>query len=276
MEMKVLGSVSPYCKGTKNCPGYLVTTGNNKILLDCGNGSLSNLNLPTDLENLSVIISHLHKDHYGDLLSLGYASYVYRNIGYLDERIKVYLPEPDYYKSIEHGVDSDGWDTSRTVDKKIIDSEFLENFGDEHFLEFITYKPDTTLTIGDANISFKKNPHQIKTYSTKIKENGDLFVYSADTGYKGNTLETFADQADLLLCESTFIKGQTRLTDNHLYAHEAGKIASTANVEQLVLTHFFPEVDPNIYVEEAKQFFENTIAAEEGKVYKIGGKKWNK
>ena len=33
-----LGTVSPYCKGDKNCPGYLSEYHDRKILVDCGNG----------------------------------------------------------------------------------------------------------------------------------------------------------------------------------------------------------------------------------------------
>ena len=56
-----------------------------------------------------------------------------------------------------------------------------------------------------------------------------------------------------------------RLEDYHLYAHEAGKIASSANVEKLLLTHFWPTIPKEEYVEEAKEFFENTEPAIEGK-----------
>ena len=42
-------------------------------------------------------------------------------------------------------------------------------------------------------------------------------------------------------------------------------IARDANVDQLVLTHFWPELDKELYVNEAKEIFSNTIAAEEGK-----------
>lgn len=273
MELKILGTVSPYCKGTKNCPGYLVTSDNTKLLLDCGNGITRNLNLPTDFENLSILLSHLHKDHYGDLLSLGYASYIYKHLGYLDEPIKVYLPEADYYNAIEYGQDADGWGTSRTVSKKISDYEYLENFGTEHFLEFETYDPNKPLAIGNLNLSFIQNPHPIKTYSTRIVEDDNSLVYTGDTGYQNNKLATFAENADLLLCEATYLTGQHRSIDNHLYAHEAGQIAKQANVKRLVLTHFFPELDPKLYVTEANKYFENTEAAEEGKVYKIGGRK---
>ena len=271
MEIKILGTVSPYCKDNKNCPGYLVTDNDNKVLLDCGNGSTRNLNLPNDLNNLTIIISHLHKDHYGDLLSLGYASYVFKNLGYLTKRIKVYIPEPNYTKATEHYTDNDGWGASRTIDKPLSDYQFLQDFGEEHFLEFITYKEQTKLAIGNLKIDFKKNPHPINTYSIRVKDQNTTFVYSADTGYKNSPLKDFASNADLLLCESTFLRGQLRREDNHLYAYEAALLAKEANVDELVLTHFFPEIDKEEYVAEAKTIFDNTTAATEVRVLKLGG-----
>ena len=43
------------------------------------------------------------------------------------------------------------------------------------------------------------------------------------------------------------------------------------NVKKLILTHFFPEIEKEEYVNEAKEIFENTTAAEEGKILKLGG-----
>ena len=77
-----LGTVSPYPKDNKNCPGFLIEYKNYKVLLDCGDGITRLLNLPNDFNNLIIIISHLHKDHYSGLSSLAYASYVYKNLGY--------------------------------------------------------------------------------------------------------------------------------------------------------------------------------------------------
>ena len=42
-------------------------------------------------------------------------------------------------------------------------------------------------------------------------------------------------------------------------------IAKLANVKKLLLTHFYPTIDKQKYVDEAKEFFENTEAAIEGK-----------
>lgn len=62
-----------------------------------------------------------------------------------------------------------------------------------------------------------------------------------------------------------FLRGQIKSNDNHLFAYEAGKIAKSANVEKLLLTHFWPSIDKEKYVDEAKTIFENTEAAIEGK-----------
>lgn len=254
MKVKILGSVSPYCKESLNCPGYLVSSDKDKVLLDCGPGITRNMKLPDDLNNLNIIISHLHKDHYGDLLSIGYASYVYHNLGMLDKRIKVYIP-----RDVKN-------------DKDLGDYLLLSNFGDEHFLEFIQYDEHTKINIGDMKIDFSKNPHQIKTLSTRIVDNNNSLVYSADTGFLGNTLVELASCADILICEATFLNGQVRNGNNHLYASEAARIAKDAKVKKLVLTHFFPEIDKSLYVDEAKCIFDNTVAACENKVLKLGGK----
>ena len=91
-----LGTISPYTKNDMNCPGYLIKYNNKKILLDCGNGITRLLSFPNDLENLNVIITHYHKDHFGDLGALQYASYVYHNLGLLSDKIKIYIPENDF------------------------------------------------------------------------------------------------------------------------------------------------------------------------------------
>ena len=260
-----LGTVSTYCYKEKNCPGFLVNYGSSKILLDCGNGISKELNLPSDLNNMTIIISHLHPDHYGELLSLAQTSYVFSRLGYLNKKIKVYIPQGDIIKIDECYTDNDGWGASKTIKRNIIDFEYLLNLEKDSYLEFIPYEKKTILNFEDLEISFSKNPHQLITYSTKLETEGIKVIYSSDTGYKGNSLETFAKNADLLICEATFLRGQAKTSDNHLFAHEAAKIAKSANVKKLLLTHFWPSIEKQKYVDEAKEIFINTEAAEEGK-----------
>lgn len=250
MILKVLGTVSPHCHNEKNCPGFLVTTNNSKILLDCGNGITRNLNYPDDIQDLIIIISHLHRDHYSDLFSLAYDSYVYHNLGILKNRIKVYIP-------------------IQTSEETKYDYNLLTNLGEENYLEIITYQQQETITQGNTKISFSPNPHSIPSYSIKIQEGTQSLVYSGDTGYIGNTLEKFAIGANLLICESTFLKGQTRKKDYHLYAHEAAQIAKKSDVDKLLLTHFWPDIDKDLYLQEALPIFENTQVAEENLILKL-------
>lgn len=242
MKLKILGSVSPYCNKTSNCPGYLITNNNEKILLDCGNGITREMSFPNDLENLTVIISHLHRDHYGDLLTLSYASFVYNRLGMLKDKVKVYLPKDNQ-----------------------IDSDYLSRMK-ESFMEFVFYDAKTVIEKDDLKITFQNNPHPVTTYSTSLTSSNKKIVYSADTGYQNNTLEDFAKDADLFICETTFLKDQKGKEDNHLTTIEAGTIAKKAGVKKLLITHFWPEIPKVKYQLETKEIFTNTIIAEEGKV----------
>lgn len=255
MKVKILGSVSPYLKGKKNCPGYMITKNDSKILLDCGNGITRLMKFPKDIINLNIIVSHLHKDHYGDLLTLAYATYVYHKLGMLQDKINVYLPDV-------------------SNDKEEIDYNYLINFR-HHYLNFISYNEDDIINIDDIKISFVKNPHPVSTYSIKLESNGKVLVYSSDTGYENNTLVTFARGADLLICEATYLLSQ-KTGDTHLTAYEASMIAKDCGVKKLLLTHFWPEINSKEYLKEAKKVFKNVASAKEGKVIKLGGKKWQK
>ena len=246
MKLKVLGSVSPYIKGNDNCPGYLVENENAKVLLDCGSGITREMKLPDDLENLIIIISHLHRDHYADLLTLGYATFVYHRLGLLKDKVKVYIPN-----------------------EESLDKNYLTNMED-HYFEFIPYDENAKIQISDLEITFKENPHPVLTYSIKVKDDKHTLVYSSDTGYKNNSLEEFAKDADLFICETTFLKTQKGSIDNHLTTIEAATIAKKASVKKLMITHTWPEINQELYLKETKELFKKVIPAKTGKVLKIG------
>ena len=86
-----LGTVSPYPKNNMNCPGFLIEYNNKNILIDCGNGITRLLNLPTKLDNLNIIITNYHNDHFGDIGILQYASFIYHNLGLLNKKIQMYV-----------------------------------------------------------------------------------------------------------------------------------------------------------------------------------------
>lgn len=239
-----LGTVSPYLKGNMNCPGFLVEYNNEKILLDCGNGITRLLTFPNDLKNLNVIITHYHKDHFGDIGAIQYASYVYHNLGLLDKKIKIFLPENDI-----------------GFNKEAI----LSN--NESYSDYIDIDDYYKFNIGDLEISFKNNSsHTIESYMIKLQNKNFKVIYTSDVGTTNfEKLVEFCKNADLIICESSFLKKHNSPSKNHLTAYDASILASVSNAKKLLLTHFWPEEDKNLYLDEAKKNFKNTMIAEEGK-----------
>lgn len=258
-----LGTVAPYPKDGKNCPGFLIKYDNQNILLDCGNGCTRLMNLEKDLNNLKIFISHLHPDHFGDLISLLQAIYVYRKFGLIETPIDLYIPDNDFVNETIDDYDEDGWYKPKTVKKHSLEYRYIEKYAKEALVTLKGYAEES-FKFGKTIIKTSYVPHPVYTYAIRINtEYGDI-TYSADTG-TNNRLNLFAKNSDIFICESTFLKGQFRATDTHLYAHEAAQIANKAEVEKLLLTHFWPEIDKQKYVEEAKEIFPNTEAAIEGK-----------
>ncbi len=254
-NIKVLGTISPYSKLEKNCPGFLVNYGDNKILLDCGNGISRLLNLPEDLKNLSIFISHFHKDHYSDLFSLAYASFVYNNLGILKDKIKIYMPK--IYEPRD-------WE--RSYNEGYYDYMLIKHMKEKYF-EINTYDEFKCIELNDLKISFMENKHDYTCYSTKLEDTEAKVIYTSDTGYESaKKLINFASDADLLIAESTFVRSDNQFSENHLHAYQSAEIAKYAKVKKLLLTHFWTERDPLDYLNEAKPIFENTEAAEEGNI----------
>jgi ribonuclease BN (tRNA processing enzyme) len=243
-----LGTVSPYPKGNMNCPGFLADYNGNKILLDCGNGITSLLKMPDYLQKLYVIVTHYHKDHFSDLGALQYASYVYHNLGLLKNKIKIYLPKNDFaFNKLSILSNTESY------------ADYFEIFDGYSFL------------LDDLKISFYDNKsHTIETFMTKIQSKDFKIVYTSDLGTTNlDNAAEFCNNSDLIICESSFLKKHNANTKTHLTAYDAAVLAKKSLAKKLLLTHFWPEENKTLYLEEAKNIFQNSELAEEGKTLEI-------
>ena len=80
---------------------------------------------------------------------------------------------------------------------------------------------------------------------------------------------TFAQNADVLLIEATLLKSDNINNKYHLHAYEAAEIALSANVKNLILTHFWPTTDKKKYLLEAKKVFKDVTLAFENLIIKF-------
>ena len=79
-------------------------------------------------------------------------------------------------------------------------------------------------------------------------------IYTSDSGTTNlNNLVDFCKGADLIICESSFLQKHNANSKTHMTAYDAGILASKSNAQKLLLTHFWPEEDKRLYLEEAKQ-----------------------
>lgn len=146
MNVKILGYWGGYPSAGGATAGYLVTTEEGQILLDCGSGVMSRLPYETKVEHLSgVILSHLHYDHMADLGVLQYAAAGAIRNGRMNHRLKLYAPsEPVDMHSRLYG---------------------------EH-TEVHTIDPATTIKLAGAEIEFVPVQHTIMCYAIRITYRG--------------------------------------------------------------------------------------------------------
>ena len=96
---------------------------------------------------------------------------------------------------------------------------------------------------------------------------GLKFVFSGDTA-ACDTLIKEAAEADLLICEATYGENEQAdlaLEHGHMNFAQAASVAAKADVRQLWLAHYSQMIDdPQAYLQNAKDFFENTICGVDG------------
>lgn len=78
-----------------------------------------------------------------------------------------------------------------------------------------------------------------------------------------DTIPEFIYDADLFICEAMYgdeMDISKAIKNKHMLFREAASLAVMGNAKQLLLTHFSPSIeDPNIFENNAKSVFENTI-----------------
>ncbi len=247
MKLKVLGTQSPYNTKKHNCPGFFIQEGENLLMLDCGSGTHKMLKYPKDLKNLSVIISHLHRDHYNDIYNLQYASFVFHNQKRIDSPINIYLPQSP--NSINEDIKAES----------------------NSFANYHEISENTKINIGNMQVTFCTTDHPVETYAIKVTNGKTSIVYTSDTSFTSkDRIVQFAKGAYLLICEASLLESYGFPEINsHLTAKQAGIIAKEAKVKELMLTHFWPEENTIQYLKEAKKEFKRVVIAKEGRSKKI-------
>jgi ribonuclease BN (tRNA processing enzyme) len=263
LRITVLGKSPSWQDAGGACSGYLIETDETKVLLDCGNGVFGKLRERIDYTELDgVIISHLHADHFLDLVPYSYAL--------------IYAPR-------QQPVPVHTWDgTDEPARPRLVAppgatetfQRVVGAWGNDDLIESAfrieEYEPGETVELGDIRATFHPVPHFVETFAVRINTegSGDL-VYSADTR-PGNEIVDAAKDADLLFIEGTLPRPERTGHRGHLTPEEAGEHARDAGAKRVVITHISDELGDEWAREQAEQGFGGAVEiAREGAVYEV-------
>ena len=231
MRLTILGSSGGYSGPENPTSGFLLETGGARFWIDAGHGTFSALQRLVDYTRLDAIfVSHVHADHCVDLYALNVALRFHVQ-GVL--RLGLYCP-PEVWERVPLLFG----DTPEAQD------------GFHRTFDFHPVLAGESVEVGGVRVRFLRTDHPNYCLAMRFESEDGVLTYSADTG-PGFDLAAFAQGSDLLLCEATYQEGKVG-APVHLTAREAAETAVRAGVRKLVLTHVWPEFDPRVSVEEAR------------------------
>jgi ribonuclease BN (tRNA processing enzyme) len=264
VKITVLGKSPAWQDADGACSGYLVEEEGACLLLDCGNGVFSKLRRYRDYVDVdAVVISHLHADHFLDLVPFAYAL--------------IYAPRQQPVPvATWPGTDSPARPRlyaprgAAETFRRVVGAWGSEDLIERAF-DLVEYGPDATLDVGTLRIAFHEVPHFTTTYAVGISSTngGGRLTYGADSG-PNEALVRFADGADLLIIEATLPRPEREGPRGHLTPGEAGEHGARARVGRMVITHISDELDERWAQAEAEEAFGGPVlVAHEGAVYTV-------
>jgi ribonuclease Z len=300
-ELTVLGSGSATPSLLRNPSAQLLNAAGHYFLIDCGEGTQVQLRRNSlKLQRIEcILISHLHGDHYFGLMGL------LQTMHLLGRQAKVTLICPPELKEIID-LQNKHSETGLTFpleyvftdvkgEKKVYEDNNLEifSFPLNHRIKCtgFTFKEKLGMRkiikeqlqkqkISVAEIHNLRLGLDVQDMDGRLIKNEDItlappaprsFAYCSDTIHDENIIP-YVKQVNLLYHEATFLESEADRAKKtfHTTARQAASIAKMAEAKQLLIGHFsarYGDITP--FLQEATGIFENTLLAEEGKVYKI-------
>ncbi len=300
LALTILGNNSAIPAYGRNPTAQVLQTHDENYLIDCGEGTQSQLakyKIKKSRIN-HIFISHLHGDHYFGLIGLvtsmglmGRSAdlHIYSS-GPLKEIIDLQLKAADTtlpYEIIFHSLDNKEGEIAN--DKKLTISSFKVS----HRIDcngFLFREKKRPRSIVPEKVKAYEIPEAFygelqkgSDYTTKkgtIVPNEEVtipttparsYAFCADTIYDESVAEKIKG-VDLVYHETTYLKDlEDRAAARfHCTTTQAGTIAKLAGAGKLLIGHFsskYELLDP--FLEETREVFENTELALEGACFKI-------
>jgi ribonuclease Z len=287
-ELVILGSSSQVPTRYRNHNGYVLRWDDEVVLFDPGEGTQRQLGFAhVSPPSITMIcITHFHGDHclglpgvlarfgldrvrhpvdlYFPASGGGYLERL-RHAAVMDEwpLLRVHPVDRDglvaeresftlYGARLDHSTEAFGWRLSEPAGRRML-SNRLEALG-VRGPAIGALQRAGELVVGGRRVTLEE---------VSEPRRGQNFAFVMDTRWCDAAV-ALAREADLFVCESTFLDGERDLAHDyrHLTAKQAAEIARDAGARRLVLTHFSQRYpDEAAFLAEAQAIFPDVVAA---------------
>ncbi len=239
LQLDVLGAGPAYTdRAGANGAAYLVRHGPTALLLDLGQGSFPRLAGALEPSLLdAVVISHLHPDHFIDLVALRH--YLHWQVK-PPRRVRVVAPA-GLSKRLDALHDQPGF-TGATLD-----------------VEDVT---PGVLTIGTLTVEARRVTHTRDSHAYRIASadgTGPGLVYSGDCG-RAADLDALVRPGDTLLSEVSFGPGPVPPGAMHLDGPGVAALANRTGVGTVLLTHLQMGFDETATIDSVRSAFPGMVS----------------
>ena len=301
MKLNILGCYSATPRTFTNPTSQVLEINNHLFLIDCGEGTQVQLrkNKIKFSRIKHIFISHLHGDHYFGLAGLISTFRLLTR----ETDLNIYAP-----KGLKEVITmqmklSDSWTNFRLIFHELKSKESELIFEDEKVEVHTIPLKHRVYTNGflfkekkgerklDMNAVVKANIDI--AYYRKLKQGFDAenkegkliknetvtldpikpksYAFCSDTVFNNSIVPIIKD-VDVLYHESTFLEKHEHLAEptKHSTAKQAATIAKRANAGKLILGHYSTRYEGlEGFKMEASEIFQNTLLAEDGKVFEL-------
>jgi ribonuclease BN (tRNA processing enzyme) len=229
LRLTILGCDGSYAGPDGACSGYLIRSATTTVWIDCGPGTLANVQRHIELADLdALIVSHQHPDHCAEL--------------------------PIIYNAGRYYVGMDPLPVHTTAGVQALTDPQVGLGSAAELFEWVIHSDGDTFEVGDMTITFSLTDHPVETYAMRIESGGSSLVYTADTGPGWHPAE-LGSTPDMILGEGTILAASENSGIPHLSARQLGERAREVGAGRVVLTHVPPSGDPEANQAEATEAF---------------------
>jgi ribonuclease BN (tRNA processing enzyme) len=238
MRLTVVGAGPAYSDDPTSVGAcYLVEHDGAALVLDLGHGAFAGLASRVRPERLSgVLISHLHPDHFIDLVPLRHW-------------LLYHLVEPGcvrVYGPAELGARLDGLHGEPGFAAESLDIRSLE---------------PGAWSVGPFRLATARVSHTSDSYAFRVSVGDELspgLVYSGDVGV-ADDLAPLIRPGDTLLVEASFGTGPVPAGVWHLDGAAVGRLAAATGPGRVLVTHLLPDQDPPATIDAVRSSYAGPV-----------------